>query len=314
MSLTKISKKEFLKRLKTKSLEDLRIINLIEKYLLEKRGYIFKMPRPGSSVILLVSGGLDSITCWNILMEEYKLRVFPLSIDKGAERRAREEKSINFFSAFFKKLYPRLFVPPFHLNAALKELQIPIEKAPKILHPQSILENIGVNGDFMSNLSLGSFTLSPILAKLFAEYLYLKQHIHIRSIFCAVTTSDGDPVPEQTFTALRAAMWFLCCSVVDFSWQFSSVCFEKGTGIYFSKTDLVRWASRHNLPLEKTWSCYRNKRYQCGDRCITCKARRKAFRQAKIKDKTRYQNQQSLSKEAIIKTIKKLKNDFLKNY
>jgi tRNA(Ile)-lysidine synthase TilS/MesJ len=81
--------------LKERKYEDVTTIRSLESLLLKKRGYIFRMPKPGKSVILLLSGGLDSITCWGMLMEEFKLNVYPISFDRGERRRHQEVDSIN---------------------------------------------------------------------------------------------------------------------------------------------------------------------------------------------------------------------------
>ncbi|PJE67798.1 hypothetical protein COU95_00420 [Candidatus Shapirobacteria bacterium CG10_big_fil_rev_8_21_14_0_10_40_9] len=285
MRLNKISEKEFLSRLKKRRLEDLETIRVIEDFLLKKRGYVFRMPPPGSPVILLVSGGMDSITSWGISMEEFGLKVYPLSFDKGEKRRKKEEASLNFFSEFYSKRYPDLFVRPFKLSVDLRKISIPIEKATKILHPQIILDNLDSRGNISLNLSLGSFTLLPFYAMLFSRYLLSTQNIKIKTIFCSVT--KGDDVPSQTLTALRITMMAMCVASREYDWQFSSAVFEKETRLFFSKADLVSWAEEEGIPLEKTWSCYRDFRYQCGD-CIACYMRIKAFRKAGVADRTLY--------------------------
>jgi 7-cyano-7-deazaguanine synthase in queuosine biosynthesis len=285
-----ISKQEFIKRLKKRKLENLDEINSIETMLLKNRGYIFKMPKPGEPVILLLSGGLDSITCWAILMEHFHLNVYPISFDRGERRRHREVYSVRYFSELYKKQFPLLYHPPFFSETGGKSLCIPIEKAASMFHPKVLLENLDQHGSIKANISLGMYMALPVFAKMYAEYLYYTRNILIRTIFCSVTLSDGQLVPHQTFTALRSIMAYLCVTSGDNRWQYSSVVFEKENGMYWDKADLIRWADSQNLPLEKTWSCYNNGIYQCGDECITCQARREQFKKSGIKDKTIYQS------------------------
>lgn len=286
--LSKISKQEFIKRLKKKKFEDIDAIKLIERNFLKKRGYIFKMPKPRTPVVMLFSGGLDSTVCWNILLKDYRLKVFPLTINRGRKQRKKEKTSVNYFSEYYKKRYPDLYKEPIYLDVVFKAFNIPIEDPRSIIHPKTLLETTNDQGEITTNLSLGSFTIYPVIGKLYAEYLYQTKNLNIDTIFCSITAGDGEVIPEQTFTTLRAGMWYLCQSTANFKWQFSSVALEKETGMYLSKADLVRWGSKDNLPLEKTWSCHRGKLFQCGNECMTCIDRRKSFKKAGVTDKTIY--------------------------
>lgn len=69
---------------------------------------------------------------------------------------------------------------------------------------------------------------------------------------------------------------------------------RKNVGIWspyrqgLSKSDLLKAGSK-NLgdAIFRTWSCYANKKYHCGN-CESCQNRKKAFVKANIKDKTKY--------------------------
>ena len=65
--MVKKTDKEFKKFIKSRELEDWDAIENIEKFFLKKRGYIFKVPNPGTPVVLLVSGGIDSTVAWHYL-------------------------------------------------------------------------------------------------------------------------------------------------------------------------------------------------------------------------------------------------------
>ncbi len=291
--LTRISQKQFIEKIKKRKTERVGIINTLEKTLLKLRGYIFKQPKKGSSVILLLSGGLDSVVAWGILMEEYGLSVYPISFDTAEARSDKEKASIDYFSTYYEKRYPALFHTPLRVALDLTAMTLPIDTALEKLHPDVILENFAGKTELQPkmNVSLGGFIMLPSYAKLYGEYLNLTQNLQIRSIFCAVTASDGDVVPYQAFTALRSTMHNLCITTGDYRWQFSSVCLEKETGIYFDKSDLVKWACRHHIPLEHTWTCYHAKPFQCGGSdCLTCMVRQKAFAKAGVVDKTVYRS------------------------
>ena len=103
IDLNTISEKEFKKKIKKRSFENTKLIDSIEKYFIEKRGYVFKMPKPEESVILLYSGGLDSTVAWSYLIEKYKLHVYPLVFKN--RNSFGQKKSIFYFKKYFKKLF-----------------------------------------------------------------------------------------------------------------------------------------------------------------------------------------------------------------
>ncbi len=303
--LNRISRNQFQTYLQKRKLEKLDIIKHIEQSLKNMRGYAFRMPAKSTPVILLLSGGLDSVTCWGILMEEFGLHVYPLSFDRGERRANKEKASIEYFSAFYKKRYPDLFHEPLRVNLSMKDMNIPIENALTNIHPEILLDKFIGDGKLLNlNISFGSFLLLPTYAKIYAEYLHHSQNLYIRNIFCSVTLSDGLLVPHQTFTSLRSIMYNLCVATGDYTWQFSSVVFEKETGLYYDKFNLVQWAHTHKIPLEKTWSCYHSKKYQCGGSdCQTCNVRADAFHRAGVKDKTIYRSVDDQSYLGIMKRI-----------
>lgn len=284
------TKTEIVNKLKHRKLEDVEFIKNVENELIRKRGYIYRKPLKGDSVVLLLSGGLDSVTCWGILMKEFGLNVYPLSFDRGEKRAKREKASIDYYSKLYKERFPALYHKPVRLTLGLDNVKIPIEKSLEIIHPEVILDKFKGDSWLIDiNVSMGAFLLLPVYAKIYAESLKLKENLDVRNIFCSVTLGDGRLVPHQTFTSLRSVMLYLCSSSGDYSWQFTSAVFEKELGLYLDKSDLVKWACKNNIPLDKTWSCYHAKRYQCGGSdCITCVARKNAFMTARAKDTTKY--------------------------
>ena len=46
------------------SFEDLNLLKKLNKIILSKKGFVFKMPKKNSSAVLAISGGLDSVMLW----------------------------------------------------------------------------------------------------------------------------------------------------------------------------------------------------------------------------------------------------------
>ncbi|MBU1033326.1 7-cyano-7-deazaguanine synthase [Patescibacteria group bacterium] len=301
--MKKISKQEFHSLLKKRKLEDIKKIQTFEKLLKDERGYVFKMPKRGSNVILMASGGLDSMTAWGILMKEYGLNVYPITFDRGEKKRNREFAAFKYFDKFYQKKFPKNYRKFLDLDVGQDQISIKIEDGVKNLREETILNNF--RDDLMLfNPSLGVFTILPFFARSYAMYLNATKSLKVNTIFCAVTANDGELIDHQTLTSLRSIMCNMCVPIKDYSWQFSSICLEPEMGSFMRKSDLVKWAYKNDLPLEKSWSCYHAKKYQCGgDDCIACEARRKAYLEAKTKDKTIYKSLED--QEILIKKIKK---------
>lgn len=58
---------------------------------------------------------------------------------------------------------------------------------------------------------------------------------------------------------------------------------------YSDKSDIVRQGNRLGVPYDLTWSCYKGESVHCGV-CPTCRARKKSFLDAGVKDPTMYDN------------------------
>ena len=88
--------------------EDFDLIEKIEKIFLKRKKIIFKKPKKGDSVILLLSGGFDSIAAWYFLMKDYDLNVYPLVLGKKNPL-SKNIRSINYYSKYFEKKFPKNF-------------------------------------------------------------------------------------------------------------------------------------------------------------------------------------------------------------
>ena len=303
----KINRSDFEKFLKQHPLENLKSIKSSEDFFLSKRNYVSKMPPKGSDVIHLVSGGIDSIVSWAILMEEYGLRVHPVCVNTGQKRHIQEMKSIKYFSKIFKKRYPKLFVDPFHLTYPMSAPEISKSlrgNLSKTINRQVLKDNFDPSTNIVTitrkYLFPAFFPYPAALASLFFE---LQKNLKIRTIFCSILPTDGIYNESQTMTAIRAATFSLCAFTNDYTWQVTSVCFEKYLGLYLNKSDLIKWAQQHNIQIDHAYSCLKGSEIHCGE-CIVCNFRKESCVKAGVKDKTKYMNCSNKKENSVINTIK----------
>lgn len=296
--LPTLSTKHILSIIKSRRFENAELIKQAEQFLTSQRPAVFILPKTHEPVILLVSGGLDSIIMWEVLLKEYQFKVYPLFLDKGEKRGSQEWSSVNFFSNYFKEKYPKLFVEPFKQTAYIPQPEI-------INELQTPFSSLDVsNTDFPSgttvNIFLGSPGIVPFYAMTFARYLELKNNIRIRTLFSSVMAGDGEFCPSQTLTSLRLINLSMCAFTGDYSWQFTSIALEKELGHFLTKTQLLDQGMKYGLPVDKTWSCYQSLPLHCGS-CLACQSRRAAFAESNHIDSTRYFNQLSWLEKVLSK-------------
>jgi 7-cyano-7-deazaguanine synthase in queuosine biosynthesis len=305
--MKKINQAQFLKYLKEHPQEDIESILHTEKFFLKKRNYVSKMPTPGSDVIHLVSGGIDSITTWAMLMEEYRLRVHPVCINTGQKRHSQELRSVDYFSKIFKKRYPDLYVEPFHLTFPTSSPEISSQlrgNLKKTIHPQILKENFDPLTNTITVTRKYLFpAFFPYPAALAALFFELQRNLKIRTIFCSILPTDGIYNASQTLTAIRAATFSLCAFTNDYNWQVVSLCFEKEFGLLLNKSDLIYWANQHQIPIEHAYTCFKGGEIHCG-KCIACGYRKESFVKAGVLDKTVYSDQKKSRKTKKLEIIK----------
>lgn len=294
--LRRLSKKSIERIIRKRELEDLKVLKQIEKILIEKRGHIFKMPKAGTPVISFMSGGLDTTVVTAMLMEEFRLQVYPLYFNRNYPHSHLHKASVDHFADIFSKRYPKLFHNPYQLT-----LSFPASELADHLLPNC--------GDVYLNKALDQRRGIPFSPATFAHntvhyalYLNETKGTKITTIFGGVLPSNIDLYSYESLTSHRAITLELCTGLKDFSWQFTSLPLEKELGFSLNKKDLVAWGHAHNLLLEKTRTCHINGKYHCGE-CITCYVRKEAFRKANVPDKTIYNMPESL-----VTTIRKKAN------
>ena len=269
-------------KIKKNPLEDIEYIKNVEKQLIKRRGYIFKMPKKKTPVILMFSGGLDSTTICDILLRKYGLQVFPLHLRRGQIRMPIEEKAVADLSKYFSKKFPKLYHQPQIVNAFIPPLEFRFD--------------VTAHAEVKANKKNDQWLGIPMYTSMAAEYavnyavhLEKSQGIKIRDIFFGIMSKDGLVMKYETLTFLRSATNHICQLMGDYSWQVSSLPVEKELGYYFDKEPLIQWCAKYKVPIHKSFSCLDPHYFHCGH-CYYCKRRKNISKKTGEKDNTFYIN------------------------
>ncbi|MBI2616843.1 7-cyano-7-deazaguanine synthase [Candidatus Gottesmanbacteria bacterium] len=275
-----------LKVLHKKNFEDNFTLKKFSDIFTRYRQTPFTMPSPNKAVILLCSGGIDSVVLWEILLRKYKLKVFPL---RHTTPKKQEEKAFQFFLEYFRKKYPKQCQDVFtfgheFLFSFQKETYHLFEKDQKMRIPNLSIHDGKQTVAFTIPITrLGVYALK---AYEYALYLRSYANVDVQTAFVAITPEDSAYYREATLTVLRSFNLSICTLLGDYRFQFTSPYLEKSFP-FKTKLDIISFAKKTGLPLEMTWSCTDDLPSQCGE-CFSCLLRKRIFDISGIKDKTTY--------------------------
>lgn len=250
--------------------EDLKTLRALETLLLRRRGYVFRMPKPNTPVVFLMSGGLDSVAVVFYLLKVRHLTVYPLYIRWGQRSLSQEERALDYFSRLFSRRFPGQFRP-------VKKIDVSIPT-----------EDFLVDGKAVSPVPLRN-SLFAAQALQYALYLEKTERVKIRTLFVNSMSKDGERCPDARLCAIRAVNVWLCTNMDDYTWQYTSIAIEHTSGMYHDKDYFINFAWRHGLSLKKTWSCFSGGLFQCGA-CDACNHRRGAYEKSHVNDPTVYRS------------------------
>ena len=243
----------------------------VESILLNERGFITKI-KAGQPLVLLMSGGLDSIVSVSYIIETYKAEIYPLFIKRGARAEKYEIESALYYTDFYKKKYPGkihdLFVLEADIPSSALKKDFPKERINAIGHPlrNSTLQNYAV---------------------MYATYLNGKFNTSISTIFTG-SVGDDTTCPELSILSLRSQTLNVCLNLGDWSWQITSPLIDPllSKDVIFKK-DLILWAKEKNIPLNKTRTCVSDTPIADGT-CNECRRRLKVFESLNMTDEVPY--------------------------
>jgi hypothetical protein len=309
-SLPTISSKALAKIIRQKPNENYTVLKKIENIFLKERGYVFNMPKKNKSVVLMLSGGMDSVALWAILMSVYKINVYPIYFPRKRNSLFNIDNmigSVNYFAKLFSKKYPDYYNEPYISTDVPSNSNILMKKTITEArnNPDFLFSKMNKDGDIfiepygaMVNYSLKTFD--------YTQYLHAKFNIKIDTILCAVLGDDGDFVKGQTLTSLRSVMLTLCIVNNNYNMQFSSPYYEPCLNTFITKNEVMMWASKNKIPLGKSWSCQESTLMQCGT-CISCFPRKDKFKKYKIIDNEWYQSDFTFHLNKLINKLSFLK-------
>jgi len=246
----------------------------IDKFLLKKRGYVSKWPK-SKCIVMIVSGGLDSIVTSARLIEDYGLELFPLHIHRGQTNTGAENKSVDYFTEYFQKKYGESkFHTPMKISVNVPSIEFKQDLAPYTKekgHPMR----------------------DPIMQLLGVQYAVAasqKYSKDIRTVYCAIVPEDY--FPHSTLQGLRVNTLNVCINTGDWEWQVSSPNIDPLlSSELFGKDQEIKWAMEHEISIGETISCNnaseKTNYLACGN-CTSCSRRSEAFSKAGFSDPTKY--------------------------
>ncbi|NLE04968.1 MAG: 7-cyano-7-deazaguanine synthase QueC [Crenarchaeota archaeon] len=210
--------------------------------------------------VIVLSGGLDSTTvAYWAKSQKYKLHALTFKYGQIANREINcaieiatqlcaSIKIIDFSS--LKEIYSGV--------TSLVDEKIPLTK--KFSHPIVVPFR---NAIFLSTA------------------VAYAQSIDAKHIFYGAQGSDANNYPDcrkEFYKAFEKAAQLGTESNILIEAPFSNV----------TKAELLLKGVELKVPFNKTWSCYREGDFHCGE-CESCLNRKKAFKEAKIEDPTKYE-------------------------
>lgn len=273
--------------------EDKTVLKSLNSIFTHSRGYAFRMPKPGSSVLLIVSGGLDSTMLWFRLLSKYKLIVYPIFFQSPAFSRFNvpgEKSSVSYFYRLFKHRFPSQVRP---VQFSPLSLTFSLASAANI----SILKHnwrIALSNARQNNKGHLSTYLIDYPTR-FARYILSAYEYglslqakgtRVSDMFLGVVPDDASIGREPTLTVIRSLNLFLCLILGDWKWQIEGPV-DKQSKFYIPKKFSILEGMKYNIPLERTWSCVRQLPFHCGF-CNACRYRHESFLSAKVTDRTTY--------------------------
>lgn len=211
--------------------------------------------------VIIVSGGLDSIT---LLYDKAETIALAISFDYGQNHGAKE---LPFAAYHCKKLgIPHITIPLGFMHQYFKSSLLEgAEAIPEGHYEEENMKSTVV--PFRNGIMLAIAT--GIAESHELKRVYIANHGGDHTIY-----PDCRPEFIQAMDQATKAGTFVDVRVEA---PYTNV----------TKADIVKRGTELGIEYDKTWSCYKGADIHCG-KCGTCVERKEAFRDAGVKDPTKY--------------------------
>lgn len=219
-------------------------------------------------VIVLVSGGMDSLVCAGIALKENQ-EVFFLHMNYGEKTSRRERQSFDSIADHY---------------------QIPLEKRKVI--DMTFLQQIG--GSSLTDETIqvktyqGDSSVIPDSYVPFRNSIILSlavswaEVVGASRLYIGANHEDSPGYPD-----CRPSYYEAFNKVIKEGTKAGNI--EILTPVIsMKKKEIVRTGQKLNVPFELSWSCYKSSEKACGE-CDSCALRLRGFKEASIKDPIEYQ-------------------------
>ncbi len=235
-------------------------VEVIKKMLRHNRGYVFEIPRE-ETVILLCSGGMDSVVLADKIVRDWDCKVIFLYFQREARNQAWEESAVDFFYEFYCQRWP---------NNVLELLKIPVEIPSRVNKEYMNRDRQAVMMLPMRNAVMWDMAFTQ------AVYLSEKYQTTIRSILVGSVKEDLSS-PESGILAVLVENLHACSCLGIWYYQLLAPFIDGFDGVVWDKLALVRYATKWEIPLDRTRSCFDSKPEPCNE-CLACTNRNAAFK------------------------------------
>lgn len=249
--------------------EDPAVLSKLNSILKYRRGYVSRIPK-NEDVVLIFSGGLDSTITIDMIINKWGVNIYPLFVRRSARATRYEEAAAKFFVRFYKQKYP----------GHIQNLEIVETEVPPLQFKKYQEKNRLVN--------LGHPLRNAVLLSLGVQYAQKLRATKSPKLHAVLTATVGDDTfPHSCLTAIRSVNIATCVDSGDWDWLVTSPLIDtEYKKRPFYKKDLIKYAIKAGIPLEKTRTCIEGGLPD--GTCPECLCRLRAFKAAGVTDPIKY--------------------------